>query len=76
MCNYGAKTFELSGPATIGQYVNVVDPSISLWASKSNRDLTITIKDPSDVDYDGRYSVRYTNGKTTELAELLICHIK
>ena len=28
------------------------------------------------MDYDGRYSVRYSNGKTSELSELLICHIK
>ena len=76
MCNYGQRTFELSGPATAGQYVNVDDPSISRWASAFDKDLTITIEDPSDVDYDGRYSVRNTIGKTSELSELLICHIK
>ena len=27
------------------------------------------------MDYDGRYSVKHTNGKSTELSELLICKI-
>ena len=76
MCNLIAHTFELSGPATNGLYVNVDDPDISRWASSLSADLTITIEDPSDVDYDGRYSVRHNNGKSSELSELLICHIK
>ena len=66
----------MSGPATGGAYLDVIDPTISNWASKENgKKLSIVTVDPESVDYDGRYSVKHSMGKSIELSELVICKI-
>ena len=62
MCNLGTDTFELSGPATGDAYIFVTDPSIAGWSGSSTNDLIITVTDPSTVDFDGKYTIRHTNG--------------
>ena len=71
-------TFELGGPATggTGAFEDITSLSVSSWASSNDQSLTVTISDPDNVDYDGRYRINHINGKSSESSELLICHIK
>ena len=75
MCNLGTDTFEISGPATRESYMLITDPNISSWSSSSTNNLIITVTDPSTVDFDGKYTIRHTNGKSDETTELFICYI-
>ena len=75
MCSLGADTFELSGPATGGSYMFITNPAISGWSGSSTNTLIITVTDPSTVDFDGKYAIRHTNGKSDEITEVVICYI-
>ena len=74
MC-LGTDIFELSGPATGGAYMLTTDAAIAGWSSSSANDLIITVTDTSSVDFDGKYSIRHTSGKSVETTELVICYI-
>ena len=74
-CLLGTNSFQVDGPVTTG-YMDTSDATISSWIGSSGLDLTITIADPVNVDYDGRYDGNHINGKSLEAFELLICHVK
>ena len=74
MC-LGTETFELSGPASGNSFMLISDATISDWVSSAGNVLTITVTNPSAVDFDGRYAIRYINGKSEETTEVVICFI-
>ena len=63
MCGHGNEYFLLNGPATSN--VDQVTP-VSTWASSSTNALTVSISDHTNVDFDGRYTVKHIDGKSEE----------
>ena len=63
MCELGNENFLLNGPATGN--VDQVTP-VSTWASSSTNALTVSISDHTNVDFDGRYTVKHIDGKSEE----------
>ena len=72
LCGLGsAESFELE---IDGSWTDVTSPDLP-WISVTGTDLIVTIADPANITFDGRYSGKHYNGDVSEVFEILICAI-